>query len=380
TAVLFSTAIPASAPRNLALDSAGNIYAVLAAGIPIGGGGTEGAANFPVKNSLATCDPNASLALAALDANGNILQATYIPGSELSTAAVVSGANSSAYVLAAPTQSYTPTSEPSESAGGLWFLAHFVQSPAAQVVSLACEGNSASYASAAVSPGEIVSLFGNGLGPAVGAQPQVDAQSGFPKQLAGVQVTFNGIPAPLLYVQDAQINAIAPWSLQSGDTAQICVVYDAAPTNCLSRPVLDAHPGVFTEDGTYAVAFSLDGTRNSASNPAQVGSIVSLYATGLGPIHPAQPDGSIIELPLPADVLSTQLDWQIPTGIGPEIFGSEPAEYAGPAPFAVAGFSQINMVVPDTYACAFGCGWAPLILQVGSTGFSNYFLVQVAGH
>jgi len=92
------------------------------------------------------------------------------------------------------------------------------------MVSLACEGNSASYASAAVSPGEIVSLFGNGLGPAVGAQPQVYPQSGFPENLDGVQVTFNGIPAPLLYVQDAQINAIAPWSLQSGDTAQICVV------------------------------------------------------------------------------------------------------------------------------------------------------------
>jgi len=59
----------------------------------------------------------------------------------------------------------------------------------------------------AISPGQIMSLFGGGLGPATGTGPPVTIKSGFPTQLANVEVTFNGIPGALLYVQDSQINA-----------------------------------------------------------------------------------------------------------------------------------------------------------------------------
>jgi streptogramin lyase len=66
-----------------------------------------------------------------------------------------------------------------------------------------------------VSPGEIISIFGLGLGPTtpVTATP---ANGLFPTSLGGVQVLVNGTPIPLLYVSASQINAEIPLGIASG--------------------------------------------------------------------------------------------------------------------------------------------------------------------
>jgi hypothetical protein len=199
TVRLFSKSLPASDPAGLALDAAGNAYLASFTG-----------ANYPVKNSLAACDSNGSSALTVLDGNGNVLQSTYIPGSSgytNTTPAVGLGVDSTVYVVGSPTASSTPTQQlaGSQPGLGLLFLTSFSQDAIAQVVQLACIGNAASYDSTGIAGGEMVSLFGQGLGPANGAQPQVDAHTGFPKQLDGVAVTFDGTPGPLLYAQDGQV-------------------------------------------------------------------------------------------------------------------------------------------------------------------------------
>jgi uncharacterized protein (TIGR03437 family) len=239
-------------------------------------------------------------------------------------------------------------------------LIQFSPNLTAPTVQLACVGNAASYDSTAISGGELVSLFGQGLGPATGTQPTVGPETAFPSELAGVQVTFNGTPGPLLYVQDGQINAIAPWSLTTGQKVDVCVSYNGAATNCITRTAVNAHPGVFMLNGSTLVV-NQDGSINSTSHPASVGSIVTVYATGLGPIEPAQPDGGRVGLPLPENVLPVTLTWELqgfPTlWLGPT---SAPitVQYAGPAPFEVAGVSQINFVVNE-YA-------SPISLAVGT--------------
>jgi uncharacterized protein (TIGR03437 family) len=101
---------------------------------------------------------------------------------------------------------------------------------------------------------------------------------------------------------------------------------------------------VYTLDGIHAAALNQDLTLNSADNPAPVGSIVSLFTTGLGPIAPAQTDGALIGLPLPANVLQPTVQ-----AIGPVVppGGSTLTNleviFAGPAPFLVAGVTQINI-------------------------------------
>ena len=334
TALVFSKRLPASWPNALAVDAAGNSFVLLSA-----------QANFPVKNNLAICGAAGSEVLAVFDASGDLLQATYVAGSESQPAALALASGPAAYVFGLPGAAYTPTRQFAGSSSGLWFLARYSAGAKTQPVELACIGNAGSYDSTGIAGGEIVSLFGEGIGPAAGTQPQVDLRTGFPKQLANVVVTFNGAPGPLLYVQYNQINAIAPWSLPSGQTVEICVEYSGKPTNCLTRPVVDYHPGVFTVDGTYAAAFNQDGTLNTAANPAPAGSTVSIFATGLGAITPPKADGAIFGTPLPADVLPAQVYWlQSDFFIGLIVFPLD-VTYAGPAPFEVAGASQIDFVV-----------------------------------
>jgi uncharacterized protein (TIGR03437 family) len=376
TALEFSRILPAASPAGLFLDAAGNIYL-----------GVTANANYPVVNSLSACQTMASGALTVLDPNGNVLQSTYIPGaSGYGYSSFAMGPDSTVYVAGIPSATYTPTEQLPGSTGGLVYVTSLMQNASAPVVQLACVANAASYDSAGISGGEIVSLFGSGLGPAMGTQPQ-SVSNGYPKQLAGVQVTFNGIASPLMYVQDAQINAISPWALAAGGNVNVCVVYGGTPSNCITRPVLSAHPGVFTLDGVYAAAVNQDGSFNSASHPAPVGSLVSVFATGLGPISPAQPDGSFIGVPLPANTLPDFVYWWFDTFFIGSVTETTTVSYAGPAPFEVAGMSQVNFVVQNTTQQ--NLGQAPFVLQAGGVmpvgiiggggNSSNGFLVYVAG-
>jgi uncharacterized protein (TIGR03437 family) len=192
--------------------------------------------------------------------------------------------------------------------------------------------------------------------------------------MANVQVTLNGTPAPLLWVQDGQINLVTPWSLTPGQNAQVCVTYSDVNTNCLTLPVVQATPAVFMVDAQHAAALNQDGSYNSADNPAAPGSYVTVFATGLGPITPSQPDGSLIGLPLPVNTLTFGVEAVV--GLGPsgsvEIDTPFYVQYAGPAPYQVAGVSQINFVIVPYIS------YGSIQLYTGST-FSPGFSIYLAG-
>jgi len=379
--VIFSkTAVSYGA---MALDAAGNAYVTGPAPSP-----------NPVANSLAPCGGGL---LTVFGPDGSVQQNTYITGAASTGLAsdVASGStvfrlaatSSSTVFVAAPTSaSFAPTQSGPFSAGSTGEIALWRFSPnsSAPVVSLVCLANAASYATGTVAPGEIVSLFGNGLGPQQGVQSQASLQSPFPTRASGVEVTFDDTPAPLLLVQDAQINAVAPWSLTPGQNTQVCVSYNNVKTNCLAWPVAQAAPGVFTVDGTYAAAINQDGTINSASHPAPVGSIVTVWATGLGPIAPAQADGTVVDLPLPTDVV-LPVGVQAPTPIFepchpgfqtcPDPYIYFDVKYAGPAPYMVAGVSQINFGVVDYAPAGYQTGAISVTLPAtGSQGFQIHYV------
>jgi uncharacterized protein (TIGR03437 family) len=329
-----------------ALDAAGNAYVTAV---------TSGL--YPVKNSLATCgfDPAATLSsysevLSVIAPDGSSLQATYIPGGNyLGSPLLAVTPSGTVLVAAAAGPGFTPTQTgpyPAGTAGSIFLanLSSTVSSTPAPTYSLACAGSSASLAISSVSPGESVTLFGTGLGPLQGVQTHALPPTPYPTTMANVQVTFDGTPAPLLWVQDAQINLVAPWSLIPGKNTKVCVSYNNMNTNCLTLPVVETTPAVFLVDGRYAAALNQDGSYNSASNPAAPGSIVTVYATGLGPITPSQPDGSQIGLPLPvnADTFGVEAIYTVGSFFGTEIDVPFDVLYAGPAPTLVAGVSQIN--------------------------------------
>jgi uncharacterized protein (TIGR03437 family) len=310
---------------------------------------------YPVKNSIATCG---STVLSVFAPDGTLLQTTYIPGTGPSNSQplIVTGPNSTVF-LTAPSAGFAPTQAGPFPPGiaGLNILTRLSANANAQIQPLACVGNAASFGTGPIAPGEMVTLIGSDLGPQQGIWLQATPQSPLPEQAGNVEVTFDGTPAPLMWVQDAQINAVVPWALTlgqttPGQTTQICVSYNSTPTNCLTWPVAQTAPGVFTKDGVYAYALNQDGTANSAANPAPVGSIVAVWATGLGPITPVQADGSLVEFPLPDNVLAAGAEgqWTIVTGICCGLIPRTAplvVTYAGPAPYQVAGESQINFQV-----------------------------------
>ncbi len=346
----FARNLPGALAAGLAADAAGNVY--------LSDTLLPASANYPVKNSLAACN-SAQSALTIFDNNGNLLQSTY-----LSAAPYPAG-----LLISPPSGLDLFSNGPQNNA---LTVIHFAPTPGAPTVPLACVGNAASYAPA-ISPGEIVSLFGNGLGPATGTQSQLTASGAFPRQLSGVTVTFNGIEAPLLYAQDGQINAIAPWALQPGAQATICVTYQSA-LPCFTTTVSQAQPGVFMLDPDHALALNQNGTLNGPNNPAKVGDVVSIFATGLGLISPQPADGALAQKPLPADLLPVTMAAVSPSSPGALV--PLTVNYAGPAPGEVAGFSQINFTVT---AAAGGPGSTYLVVgPSGSAVLSNPFFVYVA--
>ncbi|HEY4085430.1 MAG TPA: hypothetical protein VGM43_05805 [Bryobacteraceae bacterium] len=221
---------------------------------------------------------------------------------------------------------------------------------AAPELQLGCVGNSASFVGDPLAAGEIVALFGSNFTAGAPAIAMPDANGAWPVTLNNTQVTFDGVPAPLLYVAAGQINTVVPF--RASNTTNICVVIAGKPSNCMSSPVAPAQPGIFTIPGTsvnhgalYAAAVNQDGSINSPQNPAPRGSIVALFATGLGSLSQTPADGTLVPLPLSTQTLNVYAVWP---GAQPHgLTTTDPAQWAGQAPLEFAGLSQINVRVPD---------------------------------
>jgi len=221
----------------------------------------------------------------------------------------------------------------------------------APAMALRAETSAASFSSGAVSPGEAVTLFGSGLGPEAGTGLRLE-NGRVASQLEGVRVYFDDIAAPLLFVQNGQINAVAPFGLADKADTAVMVDNKGVWTASLPVPIVAARPAVFLRGG-LAAALNQDGSLHSASNPASRGSVVALYATGLGVFTSPVDDGSVAQStdPKPAQTPTVTLN-----GRPVEI------QYAGPAPGLVYGVYQINIRIPDDAAS----GVLPLIIRSGN--------------
>jgi len=210
--------------------------------------------------------------------------------------------------------------------------------------------NAAAYVvSGVVAPGEIVSLYGTGLGPTSGAGARFDSTGKIATTIAGTRLTFDGIPAPLLYVGANQINAIVPFEISRRASTTLQVVSGFATSPSVTLTVVPSDPAIFsvlspapappTLPYAHAAALNQDGTINSPGNPARPGSIVVFYVNGAGLFTRSFADGSIVQPPLPEPVLPVSVLFD---------HGSQRVEvlYAGAAPTLVAGVLQINVRLP----------------------------------
>jgi len=228
---------------------------------------------------------------------------------------------------------------------------------AAPVVNAVVDG--ASFRAGPVAPGQIVTLFGTGLGSETLASGSV-RPAGFLDAVAGnCRTLFDGIAAPVLYAQARQSSVLVPFGMQGRGTASVVVNCNGKDSQVFPVALRPASPAIFTLDSSGrgpAALLNENGTVNSSSQPAAKGSIVVFYATGAGQTSPPGSDGLIVSgssLPAPLLPVTVRIG-----GLDATVL------YAGAAPGLVSGVLQVNVRVPSNVAAGFN---VPLTIRAGNT-------------
>jgi uncharacterized protein (TIGR03437 family) len=220
----------------------------------------------------------------------------------------------------------------------------------------------------AISPGKIVVIYGAGLGPSQVISNQEKAGS-IGTELSGTTVSFNDIPAPILYASATQVAAVAPYRI-SGSIERVTVTYQGHTSPEFLVAMANTAPSIFTFNQAgwgQATAINVEnGTANSPVNPIKVGGYLTLYATGGGPTTPAGVDGKIAD--------SSAVVPALPVNV--TVGGiSAPVQYAGAAPGQVAGLMQVNIRIPDGVDPG---GYVPVVLQVGDRSSGSSVWISIS--
>jgi uncharacterized protein (TIGR03437 family) len=201
--------------------------------------------------------------------------------------------------------------------------------------------NAATFQGGGIVPGEIITVFGSGIGPSTLATMALDSNGRVANTLAETRVLFDGVPAPLIYVSQAQTSAIVPYSVAGKNTTQVQIEFKGIGSDTVTLQVFASDPGLFTINSSgkdQGAILNENATVNSAGNPAIKGSVIVLYATGEGQTNPSGVDGTLANSVYPKPLLPVSV--QI-GGVAAEIL------YAGAAPGMVAGVMQVNARVPS---------------------------------
>jgi uncharacterized protein (TIGR03437 family) len=190
---------------------------------------------------------------------------------------------------------------------------------------------------AAVSPGEVISLFGTNLASSTVTAPGLP----FPTTLGGATVTINGTQAPIYYASPTLISAVVPYSAPSdGSLLSIVVNNGGTASNTANVYSGATQPGIFTVPaGGLGNGAILDTNFKliTPQNPAAVGQTVQIFLTGLGAVSPAVKEGTAA----PSNPLSN-------VSSVPDVYidnKKATVAFAGLAP-TLGGLYQLNVVIP----------------------------------
>ena len=236
--------------------------------------------------------------------------------------------------------------------------------------------NAASYATGAVSPGEMVTLFGTAIGPAAAAYATRDPATGkLATTIGGVQVLFNGAPAPMIYASSTQVSAMVPYEMALIANPSVWIAYAGHCSIAYQLSLGTAAPGLFAQNASGSgpgAILNQDNSLNGPSHPAAKGSIVQVFMTGEGQTSPQPVTGAITTVTLPPPQVTPAPSQAIQV-----LIGGQPAlyTYAGEAPGMVAGVMQLNVQIPSSVPSG------PLSIQVsiGGNTSQNGVTVSVQG-
>jgi uncharacterized protein (TIGR03437 family) len=235
--------------------------------------------------------------------------------------------------------------------------------------------NTANYAHRnTVSPRTLFTAFGTGLGPVEGQSLILDGnlRAGgqpppYPALVLGTftganpQATLSGTTLPVIFSNHEQVTVQAQNALPAGGEWLLYFSWQGLQL---------IHPtpirGQATTPGLFAPILNQDNSLNSAQNPARAGSVVQLYATGLGNVTGTLTIGEFASTTtlFPTTAATTVL------------IGDRSAEvlFSGAAPGAIGGLYQVNVKIPD----ALPPGLHPVVITVGTASSESPLPVTLA--
>lgn len=235
------------------------------------------------------------------------------------------------------------------------YLAGFDFAEPRPATTLGCLTETADYSYVReVSPMRVITLFGTGFGLPQPVSP--DPTHGLPTNIEGVEVLFDGIPAPLLFAQDHQVNLVAPRAIASQETTVVELRVQGETVARQQLPVRDRTPHAFIDRDHPANSGVSEGCGSSSGLPAgrflmqdwrlngcgafaNPGALIALFLNGVGLAPGSLPDGTV-----PSEAAPLGLPVEVTVNGVPAA-----VEYAGTAPGQVAGIWQVNFRVPTSF-------------------------------
>lgn len=231
--------------------------------------------------------------------------------------------------------------------------------------------NAASSVPTSLSPGQNIVIYGTNMGPATLSILQLSSGGTVATSVAGTQVTFDGVPAPIIYTKNTQVSVMVPYEIAGRATTSVVVAYNGVSSNALLLRVVDTAPGIYTLNQTGAgqgAILNQNGTVNGPQNPDIAGDIIQIFMTGEGQTSPAGVDGAVTpnRLPVPTPALPVTVE------IGGKPVPAADVTFAGEAPGLIAGVLQVNAKIPS------GVGTGPVSVVVKVNGVASQANVTVS--
>jgi uncharacterized protein (TIGR03437 family) len=368
--VKFTPSIAGSTPLTV------TVTLTVAAGVPVitnlwPPGGLIGSPNMIVTVTGQNFMANSTVSIGAVK----------LPAPNVLTSTTMLLTMPAAEMLAAGTLPITITTPTAASPSATTLASTFqVYFPGPQVLAVT---DAASYALGNLSPGEMVTIYGLGLGPAVGVSLTVSdplATSLPAGGAAATSVTIDGKPAPLLYASENQVSCIVPFNVTTGGQVNLSVTYNsiasASPTKVNA---VAANPGLFTMNYSGSGQGAIlnfnpatgDYTLNGPANLAIKGTTWAvLYLTGFGltscvdiPANGATPASACNAAATEVNLINGDVSPNLAVSV---TIGGIPAPGAAvEAPIgSVPGLMQVNVLVPAGVAS----GNVPVVVSVGPNG------------
>ncbi|MBK5290483.1 MAG: putative Ig domain-containing protein [Acidobacteriia bacterium] len=194
-----------------------------------------------------------------------------------------------------------------------------------------------------LAPGSLAAIFGTQLADGIATPSSLP----LPTQLGNSRVVIAGREAPLIFAGELpgfdQINVMLPYTITANTTNQLSVRRGTRRSNFVDVIIDPVQPAIFTiNQSGSGQGVVVDGANPTvvvdARNPATRGSVVIIYAEGLGAVDQPVIAGQAVP---PSPLARVQAPVTV-------TIGGQPAQvlFAGLTPF-FTGLYQLNVTVPQ---------------------------------